>query len=116
MSLINTMRTAPGRGLLRGTCANCKKDVYESKWILDDAYNVWAGRCPHCNAINMLALTSLRGYSAAGMDLVLPTDEERDANELPANTPTRGSHGPATVHGTVAGEIYHQLTKESTHG
>lgn len=65
---------------------------------------------------NMLALTSLRGYSAAGMDLVLPTDEERDANELPADTPTRGSHGPATVHGTVAGEIYHQLTKESTHG
>ena len=41
MSLISTMRTAPGRGLLRGTCANCKKDVYESKWILDDAYNVW---------------------------------------------------------------------------
>ena len=113
MSLISTMRTAPGRGLLRGTCANCKKDGYECEWIVDDAYNVWAGQCPHCNAINYLALTSLRGYSSAGMDLVLPTDEERDANELPADTPTSGSHGPATEHGTVAGEIYHQLTKES---
>ena len=40
------MRTAPGRGLLRGTCANCKKDVYESKWILDDAYNVWVKARP----------------------------------------------------------------------
>ena len=112
MSLINAMRTAPGRGLLLGTCAHCKNDVYEFEWILDDAYNVWAGKCPHCNAINYLALTSLRGYSSAGMDLVLPTDEERDANELPSDTPTRGSHGPATAHGTVSGEICHQITKE----
>lgn len=75
--------------------------------------NVWAGECPHCGAINLLALTSLRGYSSAGMNLVLPTAEEVAANDLPADTPNSGACGkPADMHGTVAGELYNQLLKE----
>lgn len=109
MSLICQMRSSPGRGLIPGVCAACGKDVFEFLATLDDAYNVWAGRCPHCSAINFLALTGLRGYSSARMDLVLPTDEERDSNKLPADCPTQGSKGPATVHGSVSGEICHQL-------
>ena len=111
MSLVSDMKAETGRGLIPGTCAGCQRPVYESLTLLDDAYNVWAGRCPHCSAINLLALTSLRGYSSSGMDLVLPMDEERDANGLPADCPTQGSGGEPTVHGTLAGELYHQLTR-----
>lgn len=109
MSLINTMRVAAAPGLIPGACAKCSKPVYESLALLDDAYNVWLGKCPHCGALNFLGFNSLRGYSSTGMTLVLPTDEERDANGLPADTPTRGSRGPATAHGSVAGELMHQL-------
>ena len=85
-------------------------EVWESIAILDDAYNVWVGKCPACNAYNRLALTSLRGYSSRGMDLVLPTDEEREANGWPAEIPTLGACGrPADVHGTVSGELQHKL-------
>jgi hypothetical protein len=96
-----------------GTCASCKQPVWESQLTLDDCYNVWAGECPYCQAINLLALTSLRGYSSAGMDLVLPTDEEIEANELlkGKRIPSQGHTGkPADIHGTVAGEIYHILS------
>lgn len=85
------------------------KPVFESLWLLDDAYNVWVGKCPHCDAHAFLSMQSLRGYNSAGMQLVLPTDEERDSNDLPKDCPTRGSKGPADLHGTVAGEIYHRL-------
>lgn len=109
MSIISKMRAKPERGCVQGKCAKCGAVVYESLPLLDDAYNVWVGKCPHCDAANLLGLTSLRGYSSAGMDLVLPTDEEIRDNNWPKEWPTRGSHGPATAHGTVAGEILHQL-------
>lgn len=101
---------------VKGACAKCGKDVWESEAILDDCYNVWAGRCPHCQAINLLGFTGLRGYSSQGMDLVLPTDEEREANsELPPDTPTSGPAGkPATMHGSILGEICHQLRGEDS--
>jgi hypothetical protein len=110
MTMIFKMRANPGHGLLPGKCAKCEKPVYEADATLSDAYNVWAGECPHCGALNFLALTGLRGYSSAGMDLVLPTEEERIANNLPEGTPTSGRSGrPADLHGSVAGEIYHKL-------
>ena len=33
---------------IKGNCANCKKEVWESMLTLDDAYNVWLGKCPWC--------------------------------------------------------------------
>lgn len=110
--IISDMRGAPGPRLVRGTCAGCGKDVYEALWLLDDAYNVWMGKCPFCACLNYLAMVGLRGYSSSGMNLVLPTDEEVVANNLPAGTKTRGSRGPATSHGSVSGEILHQLRKD----
>ena len=108
--IIRTLQTKPKHGEVPGTCAKCGVAVYESLFILDDCYNVWGGKCPQCEAINMLAMTGLRGYSSSGMDLVLPTDEERDANDLPADTPTSGAAGkPATAHGSVLGELCHKL-------
>jgi hypothetical protein len=96
-----------------GNCAKCGERVYESMFTLDDAYNVWAGKCPHCGAINRLGLTGLRGYSSQGMDLVLPTDEEKAANDMPADCPTSGSRGPATQHGSNLGELAHRLRGDS---
>lgn len=108
--IYSDMRASPGHRYVPGKCAKCGGTVHESLALLDDAYNVWAGKCPHCKAINLLGLTSLRGYSSGGMDLVLPTDEEKEANQMPADCPTSGPSGkPADMHGTVAGEIYHQL-------
>ena len=71
-----------------GHCAKCKRPVFESLVILDDAYAVWAGRCPHCQALNLLGPQG-RGYHSGGMTLVLPTAEERDANGLPAECAVR---------------------------
>ena len=108
--LICNLKARGGGGHVRGKCAKCGAEVFEELFTLDDAYNVWAGKCPHCAAINLLGLTGLRGYSKNAMDLVLPSDEERDANGLPADTPTSGAAGrPATMHGSVLGEIAHQL-------
>jgi len=113
MSMIFNLKPKLERGHIAGACAKCGKAVWESLFILDDCYNVYAGRCPHCGAINLLALTGLRGYSSAGMDLVLPYDEERDANQLPADCPTQGPKGePATVHGSNLGELMHALREE----
>lgn len=110
MSIISEMKTQADRGLIPGACAHCKKAVYESLALLDDAYNVWLGKCPHCGALNYLSMSSLRGYGSSGMNLVLPTDEERDANNLPKDCPTSGACGrPADQHGTQAGEWYHKL-------
>lgn len=115
MTWIFTMKSRAGRGTVEGECAHCKKPVYESLFTLDDCYNVWAGKCPHCGAVNFLAMSGLRGYSSSGMILVLPTDEEREANEeLPQDCPTSGPCGkPATMHGTIAGELYHQLAQKA---
>lgn len=113
MSLISDMKKVGGRGMVPGSCANCHQPVFESLSLLDDAYNVWLGKCPHCAALNFLRLTGLRGYSSSGMDLVLPTDEERVANDLPADCPTSGATGrPADVHGSISGELAHQLSTE----
>lgn len=76
------------RGDVAGRCAHCGVVVYESLFALDDAYAVWAGRCPACNAINLLG-TNGRGYTSSSMDLVLPTAEERDKNGLPADCVVR---------------------------
>lgn len=100
----------------KGTCAGCSKEVFESQALLDDCYNVWAGECPHCEAVNLLSMSSLRGYSSTGMDLVLPTEEEMDSNELltqrKGKIPTQGSKGPAIYHGTQSGELCHQLLNQ----
>ena len=112
MSMICDLKASGGRGLIPGECANCHRPVFESMWILDDAYNVWIGQCPHCKALNFLSIAhGLRGYSSQQMWLDLPTDEERADNGLPEGTPTRGSGGPADLHGTQAGEIQHRLVE-----
>jgi phage FluMu protein Com len=113
VSLISEMSSIPQHGYIQGKCANCHKSVYEALSLLDDAYNVWLGKCPECKALNFLAMSGLRGYSSAGMNLVLPTDEEKAENNLPSDCPTSGPSGrPATAHGTIAGELYHQMTKK----
>ena len=114
MSLISTMRTKPERGTVPGKCAKCSGEAHESLAMLDDAYNVWLGKCPHCAALNFLSMShGLRGYSSGGMHLVLPTDEEKAENNLPPDTPTSGPSGrPATAHGSNAGELMHQLSKD----
>jgi hypothetical protein len=110
VSIISDLKTKPGRDMVKGTCAHCSADVYENLWLLDDAYNVWIGRCPSCKALNYLSMNhGLRGYSSGGMHLVLPTDEEKAANNLPADCPSQGSKGPANAHGSPAGELMHQL-------
>lgn len=100
---------------MAGPCAQCGKAVWETVFDLDDAYNVWAGKCPHCGAINLLSTEhGLRGYDSQAMHLVLPYDEERDANGLPKDTPTRGVFGsPPTLHGSPLGEICHRLKEEN---
>lgn len=113
MTIQSTMKAAPITGYIGGKCAKCSKPVFESLWLLDDAYNVWVGICPHCSAANLLGMTSMRGYSNAGMDLVLPTDEEIASNDWPKEWPTRGSIGPAKPGGTVAGQLYHALKSDA---
>jgi hypothetical protein len=108
--MICSLSTKPSYGEIPGLCAKCGAQVWESLAMLDDAYNVWAGRCPACKAINLLSMGyGLRGYDSRQMYLVLPTDEEIAANSLPADTPSAGSRGPADLHGTPAGEMQHRL-------
>lgn len=112
--LILTMRTTKTRDDIPGKCAKCAVTVYERLVTLDDAYNVWAGKCPACGAINLLALSGLRGYSSSGMELVLPTAcEVADPhNGLPADTPSTactGDHPDGMIHGSIAGELMHRL-------
>jgi hypothetical protein len=110
--IISTLRTKAGNHSVSGVCAKCELEVFESESLLNDAYNVWWGRCPGCGALNLLSLNhGLRGYGGGVMHLVLPTDEEVTANPgIPADTPTSGASGkPATLHGSVLGEISHQL-------
>lgn len=111
VSIISNLKTAPAHDRTNGNCANCKAEVYEDIWLLDDAYNVWMGRCTACNALNYLSMNhGLRGYSRADMHLVLPTAEEIVANNLPPDTITSGPSGkPADSHGSPAGEILHRL-------
>jgi hypothetical protein len=65
-----------------GKCANCGMLVEEDQFMLDDAYGVWRGECPKCEAINLLGRGG-RGYSASEgqMRLVLPTEHEVKMNE-----------------------------------
>lgn len=108
------MKDAPGGDRIAGVCAHCGKAVWESLFTLDDCYNVWAGKCPHCGAINLLAMTGLRGYSSSGMELVLPHDEEKAANNMPEDCPTAGPRGEEpTMHGSILGELSHQLIQNS---
>ena len=78
------------RGGLTAPCANCGKAVSESEAILDDAYGVWRGRCPYCNAINLLDQSDgSRGYWSGGMNLCLPTDHEVKMNNWEGDIPVR---------------------------
>lgn len=114
--IISDLKTAPRPASCKGACANCQAEVYEDTWLLDDAYNVWMGRCPACRALNYLSMShGLRGYSGSVMWLVLPTAEEIAANNLPADTPSSGPCGrPADAHGSPAGEIAHRLMEEKS--
>jgi len=109
--IISDLKQTSGRDRVKGNCAHCKAEVYEDLWLLDDAYNVWMGRCPICKALNYLSMNfGLRGYSSAEMRLVLPTEEEKVANNLPPDTITSGACGkPADQHGSPVGEIQHRL-------
>ncbi len=111
MTIISDLKTAPRGQSCKGECANCKAEVYEDQWLLDDAYNVWMGRCPSCKALNYLSMShGLRGYTSGRMWLVLPTAEEIAANNLPPDTITSGPSGkPADQHGSPSGELCHRL-------
>jgi len=69
-------------GDIPGECANCGKIIYADQRTLDDAYGVWRGVCPHCEAVNLLASQkmAMRGYTSKKMFLVLPTDHEMKMN------------------------------------
>ena len=116
MSMISELKKMPAHGLIEGKCANCKKPVYESLFTLDDAYSVWLGKCPYCGALNFLSMNhGLRGYSSSSMFLELPTEEEKQANELPADCPTRGVAGvPADWHGSPLGELLHKISGDES--
>ena len=113
MTLIRNMHEAAATGRVPGECAKCAKPVFEELWLLDDAYNVWMGRCPHCAALNYLSMThGLRGYTEKQMHLVLPTDEEVADNHLPAGTPTRGPGGKTAPLGSLESVIRDAISKE----
>lgn len=77
------------KGNVSGKCANCGAVVAERLSTLDDCYGVYRGRCPACNAVNLLDFTKgLRGYSSSGMNLCLPTDHEVEANGWEHDIPT----------------------------
>jgi phage FluMu protein Com len=105
------MRTKPAKDYIQGACANCNQVVFESLLMLDDAYNVWMGKCPHCEALNFLSTKhGLRGYCSNQMWLELPYLEEIEANTLSPDIPNQGSNGkPATMHGSNLGELLHKL-------
>ena len=91
------MDAEPGRGRVPGACASCGKAVFESLTMLDDAYNVYWGVCPHCGAgqaLDMSGKRGARGYSSQEMHLVLPTKEEAIMNDLPTGWPNRGWDRP----------------------
>lgn len=116
MPMIFTLNKTKGKTAksVWGNCPNCNKQVWEELATLDDAYNVWMGRCPYCEALSFLSVShGLRGYDSQQMHLVLPTEEEIAANDLPKDTPTTGTCGkPASMHGSPLGELYHQLTSQ----
>ena len=112
MMIFDLKLSPTSRGSTPGQCANCGKRVYEAQCILDDCYNVWAGRCPYCKAINLLSMNhGLRGYDSQEMHLVLPTPEEAKANKLPEGIPLGESGGEPTSHGSPLGELSYQMRK-----
>jgi hypothetical protein len=113
MTIICDLKTVARAHSVKGNCGKCGVEVFEDLHTLDDAYNVWMGRCPACKALNYLSMNyGLRGYDRAVMKLVLPTAEEIAANDLPADTPTSGACGkPADQHGSPVGEICHRLVE-----
>ena len=74
-----------------GICASCGQQLFESLLMLDDAYGVWKGKCPHCGACNLLDTSKgIRGYHSQGMDLCLPYAEDLIVWGLPLSIPNRG--------------------------
>lgn len=74
LSMSSSLRS----GYIKGECANCHKDVYAPRAILDDGYAVFRGVCPHCDAVNLLdcGSTTGRGYNSSHMFLCLPNEHE----------------------------------------
>jgi phage FluMu protein Com len=73
-----------GRGTLKGTCPNCKNNVYAPKWQVDDAFNCdWF--CPHCKAL--LYITHRTSIS---VEARVPYMEELICNDSPTDVPNRG--------------------------
>ncbi len=74
------------KGDILGECANCHKVVREYLSTLHDCYGVYRGRCPFCNAVNLLGGEG-RGYSNQEIFLVLPTDHEIKMNDWETDIP-----------------------------
>lgn len=91
MAIISTMKTVASTRpkMVPETCAKCGKQAWESLALLDDAYAVWIGKCPHCGAHNLLDFSKGgRGYHSGGMALTLPTKDEIEQNGWPEDWPT----------------------------
>src|SRR3989304_6677200 len=76
------------KGNVIGECACCGSVCREHEFTLSDCYAVYRGRCPKCNAINLLGGGG-RGYNNRTMTLVLPTDHEIRMNKWEEDVPTR---------------------------
>jgi hypothetical protein len=75
--VIFTLRAKPSAlRTVAGNCATCALVVYEAVEVLDDAFGVYVGRCPHCQALNYLSTQEGRGYDGQRMHLVLPQPTE----------------------------------------
>lgn len=88
--IISTLKKQCRSKMIPGQCPKCDKVVYESMFLLDDAYAVWAGLCPYCGAICLL--DTAEGYHSGKMYLTLPHNEEVIMLDLPPETPTKGWH------------------------
>ena len=60
------------KGDVAGECANCQRALWTDLFMLDDAYGVIRGVCPHCEAVNLLDFGNggIRGYSSNKMNLI----------------------------------------------
>jgi hypothetical protein len=73
-----------GQGTLKGTCPNCKNDIYAPKWQIQDAWRCdWF--CPHCRALLYIDSHFYKGFIIA-----LPYMEELICNDSPTDVPNRG--------------------------
>jgi hypothetical protein len=89
---LSQLQIAKTPGTILGTCAQCERDVYESRAVLDDNYKDWAGQCPYCEAINVLSdKHGTRGYSSVRMYLKAVPDPEAPPFDLATRRPARSA-------------------------